>query len=163
MHKILGMRKMSAWWVPRFLTPNNKHSGETTLRKAKMSYRLKERMVTVFWVSLNVIYINYLKKVKMVTGLYYGELLGCIVVKLQNNGYHLAKKRALPHDNVSAHTFFLIMRTILAIAAALQQIWILTYIFFSKLKSTEILLEWDFITYCADIQNNKFSERLKNF
>ena len=30
LHEILGMRKLSAQWVPRFLTPGNKHNRETT-------------------------------------------------------------------------------------------------------------------------------------
>ena len=30
LHEILGMRKLSARWVPRLLTPNNKRNRETT-------------------------------------------------------------------------------------------------------------------------------------
>jgi len=30
LHEILGMRKLSARWVPRFLTPDNKRNRETT-------------------------------------------------------------------------------------------------------------------------------------
>jgi len=32
LHEILGMRKLSARWVPRLLTPDNKRNRETTFR-----------------------------------------------------------------------------------------------------------------------------------
>jgi len=60
-------------------------------------------MATVFWDSQGVIYIDYLKKGKTVTGLYYFELLGRFAAELQKIRPHLAKKKVLfHHDNTSA-------------------------------------------------------------
>jgi len=62
-------------------------------------------MATVFWDSQVVIYIDYLDKGKMVTGLYYAELLGRFAAELQKIRPHLAKKKVLfQHDNAPAHT-----------------------------------------------------------
>ena len=36
LHEILGMRKLSARWVPRLLTPNNKRNRETTSEQCLM-------------------------------------------------------------------------------------------------------------------------------
>jgi len=61
-------------------------------------------MATGFWDSQGVIYIEYLKKGKTVTGLYYAELLGRFAAELQNIRPHLAKKKVLfHHDNAPAH------------------------------------------------------------
>jgi len=62
-------------------------------------------MATVFWNSHGVIYIDYLEKVKTVTGLYYAELLGRFAAELQIIRPHLAKKKVLfHHDNAPALT-----------------------------------------------------------
>ena len=52
-----------------------------------------------------VIYIDYLEKGKMVTGLYYAKLLGRFDVKLQKKQPHLSKSKVLfHHDNTPDHT-----------------------------------------------------------
>jgi len=62
-------------------------------------------MATVFWDSQGVIYIDYLKKGKTVTGLYYTKLLGCLAAEVQKIRTHLAKKKMLLHHyNAPAHT-----------------------------------------------------------
>ena len=62
-------------------------------------------MATVSWDSQGVIYIDYLEKGKMVTGLYYAELLGQFDAELQKKQPHLAKKKVLfHHDNAPAHS-----------------------------------------------------------
>jgi len=133
LHEILGMRKLSARWVPRLLTPQNKRNRETTseqcltlfkrntkefLRRfvtvdetwihwytpetkeqlkqwtspgepAQKKAKAGKIMATVFWDSQGVIY-DYLEKAKMVTGLYYAELLGQFALaKLVELGYEL--------------------------------------------------------------------------
>ena len=45
-------------------------------------------MATVFWDSQGMIYIDYLEKGKIVTGLYYAELLSQFDVKLQKKQPH---------------------------------------------------------------------------
>jgi Transposase. len=61
-------------------------------------------MTTVFWDSQGVIYIDYLEKGKMVTGLYYAEILGQFDTELQKKYSHLEKKKVLfQHDNTPAH------------------------------------------------------------
>jgi len=59
-------------------------------------------MATVFWDSQGVIYIDYLEKGKMVTELYYAELLGRFDAELQNKRPHLVKKKVLFY-NAPAH------------------------------------------------------------
>jgi len=62
-------------------------------------------MATIFCDSQGVIYIDYLKKCKTVTGLYYAELLGRFAAELQKIRPHLAKKKVLfHHENAPAHT-----------------------------------------------------------
>ena len=39
LHEILGMRKLSARWVPRLLTPDNKHNRETTVEQCLMLFK----------------------------------------------------------------------------------------------------------------------------
>ena len=56
-------------------------------------------MATVLWDSQDVIYIDYVEKGKMVTGLYYAELLGRFDAELQKKPFHLAKKKLFHHDN----------------------------------------------------------------
>ena len=52
-----------------------------------------------------MIYIDYLEKSKIVTGLYSAELLGRFDTKLQKKRPHLAKKKGLfHHDNAPAYT-----------------------------------------------------------
>jgi len=153
LHEIFGMRKLSARWVPRLLTPDNKRNPETTSeqcltlfnrnlkeflrrfvtvdetwihwytpetkeqskqwtspgepapKKAKTVPSAGKVMATVFWASQGAIYIDYLKKGKTVTGLYYAELLGRFAAELQKIRRHLAKKTVLfHHDNAPAHT-----------------------------------------------------------
>ena len=65
-------------------------------RKAKTVLSARKVMATVFWDSEGVIYIDYLKKCKTVTGLYYVELLGQFDAELQKKWPHLAKKKVLP-------------------------------------------------------------------
>jgi len=50
-------------------------------------------MITVFWGSQGVIYIDYLEKGKTVRGLYYDELLGRIA---ENTAPFGLEKSALP-------------------------------------------------------------------
>ncbi|XP_039302537.1 uncharacterized protein LOC120357081 [Solenopsis invicta] len=143
LHEILGMKKLSARWVPHLLTPDNKRNrettseqcltlfkrnpkeflrrfvtvdetwihwytpetkeqskqwtspGERTPKKAKTVLSAGKVMVTVFWDSQGVIYIDYLEKGKTVTGLYYAELLGRFDAELQ-------KKTALFGEEKSA-------------------------------------------------------------
>jgi len=80
-------------------------TGEPAPKKAKTVPSAGKVMATVFWDSQGVIYIDYLKKGKTVTGLYYFELLGRFAAELQKIRPHLAKKKVLfHHDNAPAHT-----------------------------------------------------------
>ena len=51
-------------------------------KKLKTFLSAGKVMATVFWDSQGEIYIDYLEKGKMVTGLYYGKLLGRFDAKL---------------------------------------------------------------------------------
>ncbi|XP_070851595.1 protein GVQW3-like [Drosophila suzukii] len=91
LHEILGMRKLSAQWVPRLLTPENKPNCETTSEQCLTLFKRnpkeflrrfvtwtspgepapkKKKTVpsagkvkaTVLWDSQGVIYIDYLEK-----------------------------------------------------------------------------------------------------
>ena len=49
-------------------------------------------MVTVFWDSQGVIYIDYLEKGKTITGLYYAELLDRFNAELQKKRTQLSEE-----------------------------------------------------------------------
>ncbi|KAJ8736791.1 hypothetical protein PYW07_000062 [Mythimna separata] len=62
-------------------------------------------MATVFWHSQGVIYIDYLKKGNMITGLSYAKKLGRFDAGLQKKRPHLATKKVLFHNgDTPAHT-----------------------------------------------------------
>ena len=60
--------------------------GERAPKKAKTVLSVGKVVTTVFWNSQGAIYVDYLKKGKTVTGLYYAELLGRFNAELQKNG-----------------------------------------------------------------------------
>ena len=62
-------------------------------RKAKTVLSARKVMATVFWDSQGVIYIDYLEKDKMVTGLYYAKFLGQFNAKLQKNDLIWKRKK----------------------------------------------------------------------
>lgn len=79
--------------------------GKRAPKKAKTVLSAGKLMATVFWDSQGVIYIDYLEKGKMITGLYYAELLGRFDAELKKKRPHLAKKKVLFHnDNAPANT-----------------------------------------------------------
>lgn len=145
LHEILGMRKLSARWVPRLLTPDNKRIRETTSeqclklfkrnpkeflrrfvtvdetwihwytpetkeqskqwtapgepapKKAKTVASAGKVMATIFWDSRGVIFVDYLKKGKVV--------IGPLTTPNCKKRPHLVKKKVLlHHDNAPAHT-----------------------------------------------------------
>ena len=91
------------WYTPE--TKEQSLPGERALKKAKYVLSVGKVMATVFWDSQGVIYIDYLKKGKTVTGLYYAKLLGRFDAELQKKRPYLAKKKVFFHqDNTLAHT-----------------------------------------------------------
>ena len=95
------------WYTPETKDQSKQWTspGEHAPKKAKTVLSTGKVMATVFWDSQGVIYINYLEKGKMVTGLYYAELLGQFDAELQKKWPHLAKKKVLfHHDYAPAHT-----------------------------------------------------------
>ncbi|XP_018399877.1 PREDICTED: histone-lysine N-methyltransferase SETMAR-like [Cyphomyrmex costatus] len=69
-------------WILHY-TPETKQrskqwtsSGEPTLKKAKSVPSAGKVMTTIFWDSKGIIHIDYLEKGKIITGKYYGDLLG---------------------------------------------------------------------------------------
>ena len=73
--------------------------GERAPKKAKTVLSVGKVMAMVFCDSQGVIYIDYLEKDKMVTGLYYVELLGRFDAELQKKRPQLAKKKMLFHND----------------------------------------------------------------
>ena len=70
--------------------------GKRAPKKAKTVLSAGKVMATVFWDSQSMIYIDYLQKGRTVTGLYYAELLGRFVAKLQKKKPFGKEKIALP-------------------------------------------------------------------
>jgi len=57
LHETLGMKKLSARWVPRLLSPDNKHNRETTSEQCLTLFKRNpkeflRRFVTVEWCGL---------------------------------------------------------------------------------------------------------------
>jgi len=94
------------WYTPETKEQSKQWTspGEPAPKKAKTVPSAGMVMVTVFWDSQGVIYIDYLEKGKTVTGLYYAELLGRFAAELQKIRPHLAKKKVLfHHDNAPVY------------------------------------------------------------
>ncbi|XP_065658445.1 histone-lysine N-methyltransferase SETMAR-like [Hydra vulgaris] len=111
LHENLSMRKLSARWVPRLLTLDQKCSkqwvanGEQASKKAKTVFSAGKVMATVFWDCCRVILIDYLQKGKTITGAYYASLLDKLKEQLAEKWPHLQKKKILFHqDNAPSHT-----------------------------------------------------------
>jgi len=95
------------WYTPETKEQSKQWTspGEPAPKKTKTVPSAGKVMATVFWDSQGVIYMDYLEKGKMVTGLYYAELLDRFAAELQKIRPHLAKKKVLfHHDNAPAHT-----------------------------------------------------------
>lgn len=61
LNKVLDMRKLSARWVSRLLTPDNKYNHK---KKAKTVISAVMVMAVVFCGPQGVFHVDYLKKVK---------------------------------------------------------------------------------------------------
>jgi len=153
LHDKLCMKKISARWVPRLLTIENKRnrvnastavlallqrnpdeffrrfvtvdetwihhytpemkeqskqwilSGEPCPKKAKTVKSAGKVMATVFWDAHGIIFVDYLKKGKTITGEYYASLLDQLKVIISEKRPHLNRKKVLFHqDNARVHT-----------------------------------------------------------
>ena len=56
-------------------------------------------MSSVFWDAHKVIFIDYLKKGRTITGAYYAALLDRLVDEIRKKGLHLKKKKIIFHDD----------------------------------------------------------------
>ncbi|XP_063909864.1 histone-lysine N-methyltransferase SETMAR-like [Zophobas morio] len=119
----LGIRRLSARWVPRLLTVEQKRNcvttsehclnmfkhnskefrrryskqgtlpGERAPKKAKTVFSAGKVMATVFWDSHGIIFIDYLENGKTITGQYYASLLSRFDAELKIKRPHLSKKK----------------------------------------------------------------------
>jgi len=144
LHKHLDMKKLSARWVPRLLTLDQKRNrrfvtvnetwihyytsetkkqskqwvikGESAPKKAKTVYSAGKIMATVFWDSQEIILIDYLEKGTTITGAYYSSLLNRLKTELQEKRPRLAHKKVLfHHDNAPAHTSAIVVAKLMEI------------------------------------------------
>ncbi|KAL0901883.1 hypothetical protein ABMA27_007038 [Loxostege sticticalis] len=124
LHNILGMKKLSARWVPqeclamfnhspskfwrRYVTVDETwvhHYTPETKQQSKQWTSAGELMATIFWDSQGIILIDFMEKGKTITGAYYAALLGKFHEVLMMKRPHLAKKKVIfHHDNAPAHT-----------------------------------------------------------
>jgi len=95
------------WYTPETKEQSKQWTlpGEHAPKKAKTVPSAGKVMATVFWDSQGIIYIDYQKKGKTITGLYYAELLSRFDAELKKKRPHLVKKKVLfHHDNAPAHS-----------------------------------------------------------
>ncbi|XP_043259031.1 uncharacterized protein LOC122401139 [Colletes gigas] len=59
LHEILGMRKLSARWVPRLLTPDNKRNRETTSEQCLMLFRRNPKEFLRRFVTVDETWIHW--------------------------------------------------------------------------------------------------------
>ena len=59
LHEILGMRKLSARWVPRLLTPNNKRNRETTSEQCLTMFKRNPKKFLHRFVTVDETWINW--------------------------------------------------------------------------------------------------------
>ena len=66
LHRDLGMRKLTAKWMPCLLTINQKHQEIVIQRVFWTQQSVVKVMVSVFWDSSGILFIDYLKKEKKI-------------------------------------------------------------------------------------------------
>ncbi|XP_044313292.1 uncharacterized protein LOC123037293 [Drosophila rhopaloa] len=59
LHKILGMRKLSAQWVPRLLTPDNKRNRETTSEQCLTLFKRNPKEFLRLFVTIDETWIHW--------------------------------------------------------------------------------------------------------
>ncbi|GBP90881.1 Putative uncharacterized protein FLJ37770 [Eumeta japonica] len=113
----MNMRKISARWVPKMLTPFDKQrrlqtrvmqwtkKGERPQKKFKVQKSALKLMATIFWDSEGVLLIDYLPKGTTMNGQYYANLLAqtreAVVQKRRGK---LSRGVLFLQDNASVHT-----------------------------------------------------------
>ncbi|UYV70868.1 hypothetical protein LAZ67_8000923 [Cordylochernes scorpioides] len=141
MRKHLDLRKLSARWVPKPLTPDQKavrrklssdnlalfeanpeefqqsmqwiHSGSPPPKKAKTVPSAGKVMVSVFWDSEGVLLLDFLNKGQTITGDYYENLVKQLreAIKEKRRG-KLSRKIVYHPDNAPSHRSLQAMATI---------------------------------------------------
>ncbi|UYV82375.1 hypothetical protein LAZ67_21001863 [Cordylochernes scorpioides] len=132
MREHLGLRKLSARWVPKVLPPNqkatwvhhftpeSKHNpcnGDTPVplppKKAKTVPSAGKVMVSVFWDSEGVLLLDFLNKGQTITGDYYANLVKQLreAIKEKRRG-KLSRKIVYHQDNAPSHRSLQAMATI---------------------------------------------------
>ena len=67
--------------------------GESAPKRPNTQPSAGKVMVSVFWDSHGVIFIDYLETEKKITATYYAELLGTLVDKIRKKRPHFRKKK----------------------------------------------------------------------
>ncbi|UYV82869.1 hypothetical protein LAZ67_22001161 [Cordylochernes scorpioides] len=118
MREHLGLRKLSARWVPKPLTPDQKavrrkHSGSPPPKKAKTVPSAEKVMVSVFWDSEGVLLLDFLNKGQTITGDYYANFVKQLreAIKEKRRG-KLSRKIVYHQDNAPSHRSLQAMATI---------------------------------------------------
>ncbi|UYV72817.1 hypothetical protein LAZ67_10000876 [Cordylochernes scorpioides] len=106
MREHLGLRKLSARWVPKLLTPDQKAKAKTVPTAGKV-------MVSVFWDSEGILFLNFLNKGQTITGDYYANLVKQLreAIKEKRRG-KLSRKIVYHQDNAPSHRSLQAMATI---------------------------------------------------
>lgn len=115
-------------WI-HYYTPETKRQssqwifkGERAPKKAKTVPSAGKVMATVFGDSQGIIFIDYLKKGKTITGAYYASLLQRLSEEIKEKHPHLKKKKILLHqDNARVHTCAFSMAKIVELKMELLQ------------------------------------------
>ncbi|UYV74832.1 hypothetical protein LAZ67_12001195 [Cordylochernes scorpioides] len=123
MREHLGLRKLSARWVPKLLTPIKRlvqatiHAMETlrfpSPQKAKTVPTAGKVMVSVFWDSEGVLLLDFLNKGQTITGDYYANLVKQLreAIKEKRRG-KLSRKIVYHQDNAPSQRSLQAMATI---------------------------------------------------
>ena len=79
LHEILGMRKLSARWVPRLLTPDNKRNRETTSQQCLTLFKRNPKEFLRRYVTVDETWIHWYtpetkERSKQWTEAYYADL-----------------------------------------------------------------------------------------
>ncbi|UYV79714.1 hypothetical protein LAZ67_18000389 [Cordylochernes scorpioides] len=142
MREHLGLRKLSARWVPKLLTPDQKavrrkfvtmdetwahhftpeskqqsmqwrHSGSPPPKKAKTVPSVGKIMVSVFWDSEGVLLLDFLNKGQTITGDYYANLVKQLREAIKEKRRgKLSRKIVYHQDNAPSHRSLQAMATI---------------------------------------------------
>ena len=108
LRRIVNMNKI---WIHQYTLKSREGSkqwvkpGKSGPKHPKRQQSARKVMASVYWDAHGVLFIDYLKKGRTITGAYYAALFDRLVDEIRKKRPYLKKKKILLHDdNAPSHT-----------------------------------------------------------